>query len=66
MKGTSDEEKRFDVLVIDKELTLCKDQSPVVNDVNWGRSNELNPINQTGQIQWSCVIEWIISCSEYC
>ena len=39
---------------------------PVVNVVNRGRSNELNQINQTGQIQWSCFREWILSCSECC
>ena len=37
-----------------------------MNVVNRGRSNELNQINQTDQTQWSCVIEWILSCSECC
>ena len=40
------------------------DLNPVVNVVNWGRSNELNQIKQTSQTQWSCIIEWTISCSK--
>ena len=35
------------------------DLYPVMNVVNWGRSNELNQINHTGQTQWSCVFECI-------
>ena len=46
------------------EVVDQNESSPVVNVVNWGRSNELNQINQTSQIQWSCVKEWISSCSE--
>ena len=43
------------------EFVLKKDQSPVANVVNWGRSDRLNQFNQTCHIQWSCFIEWILS-----
>ena len=66
MKGTSDGERSSDILVIDKELTLWNDNELNEIAVNWGRSNQLNQINQTGQTQGSCFIEWILSCSEWC
>ena len=49
-----------------KEVVSKNEFFPVVNVVNWGRSNELNQINQTGQTQWSCFFEWTISCNECC
>ena len=48
------------------EVVYWNDWYPVMNVVNWGRSNEINQINQTGQNQWSCVVEWMISCNECC
>ena len=48
------------------EVVSQNESFPVVNDVNWGRSNELNQINQTGQIQWGCFMEWTHSCGECC
>ena len=50
-----------------KEVVSENEYSPVVNVVNWGRSNELNQIYQTSQTQWSCcriiikITEWIVS-----
>ena len=35
---------------------------PVVNVVNWGRSNEIKQIKQTSQTQRSCIKEWFSSC----
>ena len=57
VKGTSDENERVSELERVMEVVSANDHSPVVNVVNRGRSNELKPINQTGQTQFSCFIK---------
>ena len=51
-------------LVKRNEVVSQNDQSPVSIVDNWGRSNEINIINETSQIQWRCIMEWTISCLE--
>ena len=46
-------------------MTLSRELFTIIIEDNRGRSNELNQVNQTSQTQFSCVIEWIISCSKY-
>ena len=54
VKGTSDENEKVDVLEILIDKTLSRESFPIINEYNWGRSNELNQINQTSQTQFSC------------
>ena len=36
-------------------VVFKNEASSTVNVVNWGRSTDLNQINQTSQTHWSCV-----------
>ena len=53
--------------ILDKlnEVVSLNEPSPVMNVVNWGRSNHSQCKSNTRKTQWSCFIEWIISCFEY-
>ena len=47
------------------EVVYLNEPFPVVNVFNWGRSNELNELNETGQIQRIGFLEWILSRGEW-
>ena len=49
MKGTSDENERVSVLERVMEVVSSNELVPVINVVNFGRSNEINQIKQTSQ-----------------
>ena len=51
VKGTSVENERASVLERVMERVSENESYPVVNVVNFGRSNEMNQINQTSQFQ---------------
>ena len=51
VKGTSDRNERVSVLERVMERVRWNESSPAVNVVNFGRSDEMNQINQTSQIQ---------------
>ena len=60
VKGTSDENER--VMEVVSENEFC----PIMNTLNFGRSNQLRLESTTGEIQWGCHIEWTISCCKCC
>ena len=51
VKGTSDENERVSVLERVMERVRWNESSPAVNVENFGRSDEMNQINHTSQIQ---------------